>query len=80
MNFLEKLLYPVQNCEEITLCLCKVLKLTVSKTSLVSALLEHPDYPSMLAIKDVMDSYGVDNISLRITKTDDLQKDRKSVV
>lgn len=74
MNFLEKLLYPVQNCEEITLCLCKVLKLTVSKTSLVSALLEHPDYPSMLAIKDAMDSYGVDNISLRITKTDDLQK------
>ena len=72
MKFLNNLLSPVQNCEEVTLLLCKELDVPVTRTTLVHALLEHPDYPSLLSISDVLRSYGVTNLSLRIKDTENL--------
>lgn len=62
----------MQNCEEVTLLLCKELDVPVTRTTLVHALLEHPDYPSLLSISDVLRSYGVTNLSLRIKDTENL--------
>ena len=66
MRYLENLFSPLQNCEEIALLLCKALNVPITRTTLVNALLEHPDYPSLLSISDVLQNYGVTNLSLRI--------------
>lgn len=72
MRYLENLFSPLQNCEEIALLLCKALDVPVTRTTLVSALLEHPDYPSLLSISAVLQNYGVTNLSLRIKNSANL--------
>lgn len=73
MFSMRKILFPVQNCEEITLMLCKELQLSVTEHTLVEALIEHPNYPSLLSISDIMSNLEVDNISMK-TSFDNLTK------
>lgn len=65
MNIIARFLSPVQNCEEIGSLICRSLKVSITDTTLNEQLQEHPDYPSLLSISDVLKQYGVDNISLK---------------
>lgn len=65
-NPLTKLLEPKTNGFEITCLLVNILKIKVSNSSLKKSLEEHPNYPSLLSISDVLTSYGVENLSISI--------------
>lgn len=73
MNWLSNLLSPLHNCEETVCILCEALKVPITQTTLTNALLEHPDYPSLLSVSDVLQNYGVDNVSL-------LMKEKEKIV
>jgi uncharacterized membrane protein/thiol-disulfide isomerase/thioredoxin len=67
MNFLKRIIFPVQNCEEIAIEFCKHLELKVTETTIKEDILQHPNYPSLLSISDVLKNIKVDNISLKTT-------------
>jgi len=46
--------------------LLKNLKLNMSRAAISAELEKHPDYPSLLAISDVLTSFGIDNAAFRI--------------
>jgi hypothetical protein len=52
-----------ENAVEITGLLLSALKVSVTITTLEKELEEHPDYPSLLSVSDVLSSYGVENIA-----------------
>lgn len=74
MKFIDKLFHPTQNCEEIAIVLCEALRIEYTRKTIVDALLTHPDYPSLLAISDVMKDYGVENISAYLKDAKELTK------
>lgn len=74
MKIIDNLFYPIQNCEEVTLLLCKELNIPYTRKVLTESILEHPDYPSLLTVSDVMKNYGIDNLSLRVTEVRNLEK------
>lgn len=74
MRFIDKLFHPIQNCEETTIVLCETLQLAYTRKALVDALLVHPDYPSFLAVSDVMKDYGVENISIYLKDAKELME------
>lgn len=73
MSIIKNLIFPLQNCEEIANLLCKELRVKITESSLTNNLIEHPDYPSLLAISDVMKNYGINNISVK-TSIDNIAK------
>ena len=69
MSYLTKLLNPLQHCEDAAANLLKYLKLPFTRSYLKKALLEHPDYPSLLSISDVLGSdYNVANVALKMQR------------
>jgi len=72
MKLLESLINPLNNCEETAYLLCKALDVPITKTTLVTSLLEHPDYPSLLSISDVLQNYRVKNMSIRVKEQEKL--------
>jgi len=67
MNFLKRIISPVQNCEEIALEFCKQLKVRATETSIKEDILQHPDYPSLLTLSDVLKNMKTENMSLKTT-------------
>lgn len=63
MPSLSKLFEPESNCPEITKLFLGLINVKVSKTSLKKELEEHPDYPGLLSISDVLRGYNVDNLT-----------------
>lgn len=55
------------NCIKVTEELLSILKVRVTNTTLKNELYNHPDYPSLLAISDILTGYGIENISTQIT-------------
>lgn len=53
-------------CVETVRMLLNLLQVKVTVTTLQEDLLSHPDYPSLLSISDVLTTYGVENMSVRI--------------
>lgn len=62
---LENLFSPLHTCEASTIEFCKLLNVNVTKTTLKKDLVEHPNYPSLLSISDVIKTYGVDSVSIK---------------
>lgn len=62
---LRRLLSNNENCVEITSLLLKQLEVKVTNTTLQKELQNHPDYPSLLSIHDVISNYGVESISFK---------------
>jgi uncharacterized membrane protein len=58
---------PLQNCEEVTTKLCKLLKIKSTTSSIVKEFEEHPDYPSLLSVSDVLYHRGVENLSIKVS-------------
>lgn len=73
MNIIKNLLNPLLNCEEALFELCHQLKVDITSSSIEKSLEEHPDYPSLLSVSDVLKIYGIDNISLK-TPVENLKK------
>ncbi|NWJ49397.1 MAG: thioredoxin domain-containing protein [Bacteroidetes bacterium] len=72
MNVIRRLIDPLLNCDEALIELCKQLGVNISNSSIEKSLEEHPDYPSLLSLSDVLKSYGVDNVSIK-TADDNLR-------
>ena len=68
MNFISSLANPMQHCEDIVWILCKSLNIKVTKTTVQKDLTEHPDYPSLLSISDVIKNYGIENVALMMKR------------
>jgi uncharacterized membrane protein len=66
INLLNKLLEPKMNGPEIAHLFATLLKVDISNTTLAIEIENHPDYPSLLSISDVLKQIGIDNIGLRI--------------
>jgi uncharacterized membrane protein len=64
-KFLSKLLEPRTNGPEMAEVLATLLKVKVSSTTLIKEIEEHPNYPSLLSISDVIGNYGIENIGVR---------------
>ncbi len=67
MRFLDSLIYTQHDCITTTARLLKQLKVPYTRTTLQNKLQEHPSYPAMLCVSDILKEYGVDNVSLKCT-------------
>jgi len=62
---LRELIMPYNNSERATYMLCQKLNVPTTMANIQKELEEHPDYPSALAISDVLKNYGIDNVAAR---------------
>ncbi|SDP99827.1 Protein-disulfide isomerase [Mucilaginibacter sp. OK268] len=65
MQYLNKLLESKANGPEIALLLTTLLDVKISATTLTKEIEEHPDYPSLLSISDVLNGYGIENMGIK---------------
>jgi uncharacterized membrane protein/protein-disulfide isomerase len=66
MLFLSALLNAAEeNCINTVCRLRDCLQLHVTTTTIKTQLQEHPDYPSLLSISDILTNYGVENIAIK---------------
>jgi uncharacterized membrane protein len=56
-----------ENCINAASKLLATLNIAITNTTLENDLYNHPDYPSLLSISDVLTGYGVENISIKST-------------
>lgn len=63
---LENFFNPLENCESTTFHFFKSLGINITKSTVRKNIEEHPNYPSLLCISDVLNNYGVENISVKI--------------
>lgn len=69
MKTIYSILNPSQHCEDTVMHLLTTLNIKFTKTTLQKQLTEHPDYPSMMSIADVIGFvYNVASISLKISR------------
>ena len=57
LNLLQNLLEPKTNGHEVASLMAKLLNVCISHTTLKKEIEEHPDYPSLLSISDVLNNY-----------------------
>jgi len=62
---LNKILEPKANGPEIAIILAELLDVRITKTTLTKEIEQHPDYPSLLSISDVLNSFGIENIGIK---------------
>lgn len=65
LRMLSQLISNKENCLEVVILFLKELDVRVTNTTIENDLLNHPDYPSLLSISDVLSEYGVKNISFK---------------
>ncbi len=62
----QSLFQPKSNLPEAAKLLIDLLHVKLTKTTLCKEIEEHPDYPSLLSISDILTKYGIDNLSIRL--------------
>lgn len=67
-RFISNLFEPKSNGPEIAAMLASLLQVNVSETTLQREIEEHPDYPSLLSVSDILKSFGVENLAIRISE------------
>jgi len=65
-HLLKRLFEPQINGPEIALLLAQTLDVQISESTIKKELEEHPDYPSLLSISDVLTAYGIGNLTAKI--------------
>ncbi|MGF7232346.1 vitamin K epoxide reductase family protein [Arachidicoccus sp.] len=65
---------PMQNCELVTFRLCRELNVPVTKSKIAKDLQEHPNYPSLLSIKDILNDVGVQSLALSSVAIERLER------
>jgi uncharacterized membrane protein len=68
--WINKLLDSKGNCKEATTFLLKYLKVQVTESGVSKSLEEHPEFPSLLAVSDTLQFYGVDSAAIKIDKSE----------
>lgn len=66
LPLLDKLLEPRSNPVEAAGLLTDALRVKITKTALAREIEEHPDYPALLSISDVLRHYGIDNLAIKL--------------
>jgi len=69
-NYLRQLVEPKSNASQAAKLLVKLMNVKISQSSLNKEIHGHPDYPSLLSLSDVLNSYGVENRGVKF----DLEK------
>lgn len=62
------LLSPLDNISQATFSYIKLLNVSVTRKGVIERMSVHPDFPSMLAICDILKEYGIENYAIRIEK------------
>ena len=57
-----------ENALYVTKALLDSLNIKVTSTSIARDLHDHPEYPSLLSISDILTRYGVDNVTIKVDK------------
>lgn len=70
MNWLKNIIHPLHHCEDATMFFLTLLGVKVSRSALQKDLVEHPNYPSLLSVSEVIRSYGIYNTSLKLSRED----------
>ena len=68
MRFWKSFTQPLQHCEDAVMYLLKVLNVRVTASTLKKDLQEHPNYPSLLAISEVIRTYGIHNVAVKLNR------------
>lgn len=63
---LNQLFFYEPNCERVVWQTVKHFKLSVSHESVRSNIEDHPDYPSLLTVSDVLTGYGIKTLALKV--------------
>lgn len=58
-----------KNCILAVIKLIKVLNIPVTKTTIKNELIGHPDYPSLLSVSDKLAAWNIENIAMKIDKS-----------
>lgn len=66
MKFIEKLIDPTSNHADTILDLCKQLNFKVTKSTILKELSQHPNYPSLLSVSDVLTNLGIENMAIKL--------------
>jgi len=66
MFFLDELFNPLKHCEMTIKHLFECLNININRSTLQKYFIEHPDYPSLLSISDVIKNYGVENVAAKL--------------
>jgi len=67
-KYISQIFYPLSNCSSVTLAICQELGVLFTRTGIKKEIEEHPNYPSLLSISDILNSYGIQNVSIKINK------------
>ena len=65
-HLLVKLFEAKTNASQMAILLVELLNVKISKETLTKEIEEHPNYPSLLSISDVLNDYGIRNIGIKI--------------
>lgn len=65
LNFLRSLFFPRGEITETLYELSKLLGVQITQNSFKQSLEDHPDYPSLLSVSDVLDDFGIANVAVR---------------
>lgn len=80
MQYLESILNPINNIEEVFILLCDTLNIKISRRKVVNDLQRHPNYPSLSSIKDFLSTIGVPSIALNCKEKTNIELLHKSVI
>lgn len=74
INFRGLLFKPLHNIEEMSILLCQALHIKLTKRLLCKELEEHPDFPSLGAVKDVFGKFNISSIALKLEDKSNIEK------
>jgi ABC-type bacteriocin/lantibiotic exporter with double-glycine peptidase domain len=66
MKILYRLVFSQENAEKVTLALCRMLNVKVTPSYIHQQLHEHPDFPSLLSISDVLSSLNINAVAVKV--------------
>lgn len=66
--FLRHLFEPKSNAPETAKLLVDELNVKITATTLYKEIQEHPNYPSLASVSDVLSHYGIDNLAMTVSE------------
>lgn len=66
MNVFINWIHPLNHCEDAVYHLLKQARIKITRSSIRKQTTEHPDYPSLLSIIDVLKIHKVDSVAIRM--------------
>lgn len=63
LSFIKEFAHPTHNCWKAAILLVDLLNVKITHDKLTRLIEQHPDFPSLLSISDVLKGFGIDTIS-----------------